>query len=139
MPWNGSGVFNRIYSWVADKAAGLDISSSRMDPDTDDLASAGFGNCLTRDGQGQPTANLPMAGFRHTGVQNAVNRSDYAAFGQVQDGLPNWTISGGSADAITATYPPALSALSDGHLCFFRASPANATTTPTFNPNGVGA
>jgi 6-phosphogluconate dehydrogenase len=27
MGWNGSGVFNRIYSWVADAAAGIDISS----------------------------------------------------------------------------------------------------------------
>jgi hypothetical protein len=139
MPWNGSGTFNRIFSWVADKAAGLDISSSRMDTDTNDLASAGFGNCLTRDGQGQPTANLPMAGFRHTGVQNAVNRTDYAAFGQIQDGLPNWTIAGGSADAITATYTPALTSLSDGQLCFFRATAPNATTTPTFAPNGLTA
>src|ERR1700722_5060875 len=113
MPWNGSGTFNRIYSWVADKAAGLDISSTRMDTDTDDIAANGFGNSLTRDGQGQPTTNLPMAGFRHTGVQNAVNRSDYSSFGQVQDGLPNWTISTGSADAITATYTPALLTLND--------------------------
>lgn len=139
MPWNGSGTFNRIFSWVADKAAGLDIIASRMDTDTNDIAAQGFGNCLTRDGQGQPTANLPMAGFRHTGVQNAVTRSDYSSFGQVQDGLPNWTIAGGSADAITATFTPALTVLNDGQLCFFRASAANATTTPTFSPNGLTA
>ncbi|MHB8272979.1 hypothetical protein [Bradyrhizobium sp.] len=139
MGWNGSGTFNRIFSWVADKAAGLDIIASRMDTDTNDIASAGFGNCLTRDGQGQPTANLPMAGFRHTGVQNAVIRSDYSAFGQVQDGLSNWTISAGGADAITATYTPALTTLNDGQLCFFRASAANATTTPTFSPNSLTA
>jgi hypothetical protein len=139
LPWNGSGTFNRIYSWVADKAAGLDISSSRMDTDTDDIASNGFGNCITRDGQGQPTANLPMANFRHTGVQNAVNRSDYAAFGQVQDGLPNWTIAGGSSDALTATLTPALLTLNDGQLVFLRAAAANVTTTPTFAPNGLAA
>src|ERR1700761_1302172 len=101
MPWTGAGSFSRTFSWQADKAAGLDISSVRLDTDTDDITANGFGNCLTRDGQGQPTANLPMAGFRHTSVQNAVSRSDYAAFGQVQDGLPNWTVAGGSADAIT--------------------------------------
>lgn len=139
MPWNGSGNFSRIFSWVADKAAGLDISSSRTDTDTGDITSNGFGNTLTRDGQGQPTANLPMAGFRHTGVQNAINRSDYAAFGQLQDGLTDWTIAGGTADAITATYTPALTVLSDGQLCFFRASAANATTAPTFAPNGLTA
>lgn len=139
MPWNGSGTFNRIFSWVADKAAGLDISSTRMDTDTNDLATTGFGNCLTRDGQGQPVANLPMAGFRHTGASNGVQRSDYASLGQVQDGVTDWTIAGGTPDAITVTYTPALTALSDGQLCFFRASAANATSTPTFAPNGLTA
>jgi hypothetical protein len=138
MPFNGSGQFNRIFSWVADKAAGLDISSSRMDTDTDDITSSGFGNCITRDGQGQPTANLPMAGFRHTSVGNGVARSDYSAIGQTQDALLNWTIAGGTSDAITATYTPALTALNDGQLCFFRATAANTTTTPTFSPNGLG-
>lgn len=139
MSWNGAGTFNRLFSWSADKAAGLDISASRMDADTNNITSDGLGNCLTRDGQGQPTALLPMAGFRHTGVQNAVNRTDYAAFGQVQDGLPNWTIAGGTADALTATYTPAITVLSDGQLCFLRATSANATTTPTFAPNGLTA
>src|SRR5882724_9532310 len=83
MPWSGAGTFTRIYSWVADKAAGLDISSSRMDTDTNDIATQGFGNCLTRDGQGQPTANLPMAGFRHTGAMDAVGPQDYATLAQL--------------------------------------------------------
>src|SRR5579864_6462684 len=99
MGWNGSGTYNRLYSWVADKAAGLNISSTRMDTDSDDIATAGFGNCLTRDGQGQPSANLPMAGFRHTGVQNGVGRTDYAAVQQAQDGLIEWTTAGGTSDA----------------------------------------
>src|SRR5215471_21453997 len=82
MPWNGAGGFARIYSWVADKAAGLNSSSARMDADSNDIAANGFGNCLTRDGQGQPTANLPMANFRHTGVANGIARTDYASLGQ---------------------------------------------------------
>jgi hypothetical protein len=98
MPWSGDGIFNRIYSWVADKAAGLDISSTRMDTDTDDIASNGFGNCLTRDGQGQPTADLPMAGFKHTGVANGVASTDYAAFGQIAAAQVNPVFTGtGSA------------------------------------------
>jgi microcystin-dependent protein len=140
MSWNGAGTFNRLFSWVADAAAAINISSSRMDADSNDIVSNGFGNCLTRDGQGAATASLPMNGFRHTGVGNAVNRTDYAALGQVQDGIGlNWTIAGGSADALTATYTPALTALTDGQLCFVRAVNANATTTPTFAPNGLTA
>lgn len=139
MSWNGAGTFNRLYSWVADAAAGLNISSSRIDADTNDIASNGFGNCLTRDGQGGAIANLPMAGNRHTGVGNGVARTDYAALGQVQDGLINWVVAAGTADALIATYTPAIASLSDGELFFVRASAANTIASPTFNPNGLGA
>jgi hypothetical protein len=53
-------------------------------------------------------------------------------------GIP-WAVAGGSADAITATYSPAVAALTDGLTLQFRASAANATTTPTFSPNGLTA
>lgn len=42
---------------------------------------------------------------------------------------------GGTADAITATYSPAVTALTNGMTFGVRASSANATTTPTFTPN----
>jgi len=89
MSWTGASCFNRIYSWVADEATGLNISSTRMYADSNDIAANGFGNCLTRDGQGQPIANLPMANFRHTGVGNGVARTDYTGLGQTQDGVIN--------------------------------------------------
>lgn len=139
MSWNGAGSFNRLYSWVADKVAGLNISSTRMDADSNDIAANGFGNCLTRDGQGQPTANLPMANFRHTGVGNGVARSDYAALGQIQDNIVNWAVAVGTPDAITATLAPPITALTDGQLVYLRASGANATVAPTFAPNGLAA
>lgn len=139
MSWNGSGQFNRLYSWVADKAAGLNISSSRMDADSNDIASNGFGNCLTRDGQGAASANLPMNTFRHTGVGDGVARTDYASLGQLEDGIVNWAAAGGSADALTVTLSPAVTALKDGQVILARAGAANATTTPTLNVNGLGA
>lgn len=138
MSWNGSGTFNRLYSWVADKAAGLNISSTRMDADTNDISANGFGNCLTRDGQGTASANLPMNGFRHTSVGAGQVRDDYARLDQVQDAVAlNWTIATGSSDAIAAAYTPAITALVDGQFCFVRAIAENATTTPTFAPNGL--
>lgn len=82
--WNGSGAFTRLYSWVADTAAGIDISSSRMDADTNNIVTNGFNNCLTRDGQGAATANLPMNGFKHTNVGNGSAVTDYVAVGQLQ-------------------------------------------------------
>lgn len=55
------------------------------------------------------------------------------------DGAHNWVDGGGTADAITATYAPAVTALDDGLTVFVRATAANATTTPTFAPNGLTA
>lgn len=49
-----------------------------------------------------------------------------------------WGSTPGTADAIAVTYSPALTGLPDGQLCFFRAAAANTSTTPTFNPNGLG-
>lgn len=43
---------------------------------------------------------------------------------------------GGTADAITATYSPAISGLTNGMTLNVRASSANVTTTPTFTPAG---
>jgi hypothetical protein len=46
---------------------------------------------------------------------------------------------GGTADALTATLAPAPDALTDGMMARVRATAANATTTPTFAPNGLTA
>jgi len=137
MSWNGSGLFN-IDSTGQPVSANTLIESADFNALTADLAT-GLSNCITKDGQQTVTANLPMATYRHTGVGNAVARTDYAAAGQVQDGKLNWVDGGGTADAITATYSPAITALVDGQMCCVRATAANATTTPTFSPNGLTA
>lgn len=137
MSFNGSGLFV-IDSTGQPVSANTLIESSVFNALTDDLAT-GLSNCITKDGQQAVTANLPMATYRHTGVGNAVARTDYAAAGQVQDGKLNWVDGGGTADAITATYSPAITALVDGQMCCVRATAANATTTPTFSPNGLTA
>ena len=137
MSYNGSGAFEINTSGQPVSANTL-IESSKFNALTADIAS-GLSTAITKDGQTTVTANLPMAGFRHTGVGNGSARSDYAAMGQVQDGKINWIDGGGTADAITATYSPAITALVDGQVCFVRATAANATTTPTFAPNGLTA
>ena len=138
MAFNGNGVFVRLYNWANDKAAGIKVRADRSDAELDGIAT-GLSTCITKDGQTTVTANLPMATYRHTGVGNASARTDYAAAGQVQDGKLNWVAAGGTADAITATYSPAITALVDGQICFVRAGAANTTTTPTFSPNGLTA
>lgn len=83
MPFNGSGVFNRIYSWVTDAANGVDVSSSRTDTDTNDIAT-GLSNCITRDGQSPATANIPMGGFKITGLATGTVSTDAVNLGQLQ-------------------------------------------------------
>lgn len=50
-----------------------------------------------------------------------------------------WVAAGGTSDAITATFNPAITALTDGLIVGVRAGAGNATTTPTFAPNGLTA
>lgn len=57
MPYNGSGTFVRLFNWTADAGNNLPISATKFDGEDNDFAS-GFGNCLTRDGQGAPTSPL---------------------------------------------------------------------------------
>lgn len=144
MPWSGSN-FTRTDGtrtgsdvWTQAKDAGVKIVAADQDTHDQDLAD-GIKKALRHDGGNAATANLPMGTFRHTGVGNGSARTDYAALGQLQDGTANWVDGGGTADAITATYSPAITTVVDGQLCFVRATAANATTTPTFAPNGLTA
>jgi hypothetical protein len=53
--------------------------------------------------------------------------------------LGMWVTAGGTANALSATYVPAIQSLEDGQVCKVRALLANTTTDPTFSPNGLSA
>lgn len=72
IPFNGSGTFNRVYSWVVDAANGIDITASRMDTEEDGFAT-GLSNCLTRDGQGKPSAAIDWNGQNLTNIAALAN------------------------------------------------------------------
>lgn len=138
MPYNGAGSFTRVYNWVSDAAAAIPITASRVDTEDDGFAT-GLSTAICKDGQTVISANLPMAGFRHTGVGNASAANHYGVVSQIQNSSYTWVAGGGTADAITATYSPAVTTLTDGMELDFRASGSNTTTTPTFSPNGLTA
>lgn len=100
--WTGDGTFTRIYSWVADAAAGIDITASRVDADTDNITTNGFNNVLTRDGQGSATGNLPLNGFRFIGAGNAVNPQDFVTLSQMTGGGLNLFATGLTINSTTA-------------------------------------
>ena len=132
------GTFNRLYSWVTDEANLIDPSSTRFDAEDDGFA-AGLSTCLLKDGTQTVTANIPMAGFKFTGLGAGSALTDSATVGQIQSAVVAWVAAGGSADVITGTYAPAVTTLVEGYLLGVRAGAANATTTPTFSPNGLTA
>lgn len=82
MPWNGAGVFQRIHSWLADQAADIYVRADRMDEDSDDIAD-GISNCIARDGQAPPTANISFGGFKITNLANGAAGNDAVNYAQV--------------------------------------------------------
>lgn len=111
MPWSG-GTFNRANGatgWADDQAANIGIEATRHDTQDNDFRN-GINETLNKGGQNTPTANLPMGGFKHTGVANAAASSEYAAYGQVQAGVNvqsttlDWTATQYSNDAIAAKF-----------------------------------
>ena len=137
MAFNGSGTFNRVHDWTDDAANSIKIRADRMDAEFDGVAT-GLSTCITKDGQTTVAANLPMAGFRHTGVDDASARDHYGAVGQIQDGSYLHATSAGSAGAYTLALSPAVTAYAAGQCFTIKANHAN-TGAVTLNVNGVGA
>lgn len=139
MPFNGSGVFTPP---AADFPAvsGTLILATHFNNVQNDVAT-GLSDCVTRDGQSAATANLPMGGFRHTGVSDGTARNQYSSLGQAQDSTVLWGgTAGGTADALTFALTPAITAYVAGQKFYFKSSSSpNATTTPTLAINGLAA
>lgn len=134
MARNGSGTYSLpeadfVYDTVIDEAA--------VNNNFGDIADA-LTASLAKDGQTNPTANLPMANYRHTGVGNASARTDYAAAGQVQDGAFIWCgTAGGTADALTLTPSPAITAYATGQVFRFKAGASDNTGATTVAISGL--
>jgi hypothetical protein len=75
MPFNGAGVFTRIFSWVTDRNGGIKILASRMDQEMDGFAT-GLSNTITRDGQSTVTQDIPFNNRKITGLGAATNDGD---------------------------------------------------------------
>jgi hypothetical protein len=69
----------------------------------------------------------------------STTRALYPTTGQVQDGGFLWGgTAGGTADALTITLTPAITAYAAGQIFQFIAASTNVTATPSININGVG-
>lgn len=137
MPFNGSGTYDPP-SPEYPAVAGTLIESADFNTIISDIAT-GLSNAVTRDGQSPPTANLPMATFRHTGVGAAVLTTDYARALEVQNSSMLWGgNAAGTADALTVNLTPAITAYVTGQNFQFKATATN-TGAATLNINSLGA
>lgn len=98
MPYDGSGNFNRLYSWVTDALGGLFINATKMDAEMNGFAT-GLTDCVTRDGQSPPTANLPMNGKKLTGLTTGSAATDSASIADITSRLAvaEWQAFSGAA------------------------------------------
>jgi hypothetical protein len=148
MPWTGSppneqftrtdGVRSGDDLYQQQAAAPVDIEPTLMDIEATDVKD-GLNACLKKDGGNTASADIPMGGFKFTNVAEAVARTQYARFSQIQDNKGQYVASvGGTADAITLTPSPAITAYAAGQRFTFIALATN-TTAVTVIVSSVGA
>lgn len=77
MAFNGSGVFTLVAGNPV--VTGTTISSTWANNTLSDIAT-GLSTALTKDGQSTPTANIPMGGFKITGLGAATLNGDALRF-----------------------------------------------------------
>jgi len=133
MPWS-SGTFSRTNgvntgttTWAQDEAAGTDILSTRHDTHDQDIAT-GLNQCVNKDGSNAFTGDANLGSNKLTAVADGTALTDGANVSQIQDGSFIWCgTAGGTADAITFTPSPAITAYATGQEFRWKAS-ANANT-----------
>jgi hypothetical protein len=133
MARNGSG----SYSLPAGNpvVTGQTISSTVHNNTMSDL-SAEMTNSVAKDGQTTMTGALKMGSQKITGLASGTVRTDGITFGQAQDNAGRYVAAGGSANAITLTLSPAITAYASGQKFSFRATATN-TGVMTAAVNGL--
>ena len=136
MSFNGNGVF-QINTAGQPVVSGTVISSTAFNALTADLAT-GLSTCITKDGQTTATANIPLGGFKLTGLGVGSAATDSPTLGQVQSTAVKLIASISGTNTITGALSPALTAYAAGQMFYFVSAGAN-TGAATLNINSLGA
>jgi hypothetical protein len=146
MPFNGSGTFT-VYT-PGNPIANGDTSNATYFNNTMTDFATGLSNTMTKDGQGVPTANIPMGNNKIVNLANGTISTDAAAYGQVtaaittaataaQNGSQTYLTAVSGTNTITATLT-GLTAYTAGLTVRFTAAGAN-TGAVTLNIGSLGA
>lgn len=128
MPFNGSGTFDPPAPPAYPPITGTVISSTYNKTVMQDVFD-GLTNCVTRDGQSPPTANLPMGSNKLTGLANGSAPTDSTAYGQ----LTAETTRAEAAEAVLGT------AITTGDAASVATSEAFTTSAIATHNGAVGA
>lgn len=121
---NGSGTYV-VNSAGQPVVSATPITAAVHNALTADLATA-LSNRICKDGQTTPTANIPLGGYKLTGVGAATARTDAATIATIQDGTGVYVGTvGGTANAITLTPSPAIAAYATGQKFSFIVAATN--------------
>lgn len=133
MARNGSGTY--VLPAGNPVITGTTISSSWANTTLDDVATA-LSQSISSDGQTNPTANLPMASKRHTGVGAATAATDYCRADQEQNDSLHLTDNNAmpSANVYTGTLLFAGTSFGMGQVVTFT-FPSTNTGASTLNIN----
>ena len=135
MSYNGSGTF-QINTTGQPVVASTVINSTAFNSLTADLAN-GLSTAITKDGQTTVTNNIPMSGFKITGLGAATTGTDAVRYSQIQSNTDKLvTVTG--TDTLTGSVSPALTAYAAGNLFSFVVANTN-TGAVTINIDGNGA
>lgn len=80
-PYDGSGLFS-AYTPGNPVVTGTTISSTAFNNTINDICANGLSFALTKDGQQVPTGNIPMGGFKLTGLGTGTAATDAATVNQ---------------------------------------------------------
>ena len=135
MARNGSGTFSNPYPTFV---SGTTISSTQVNANNSDIATA-LTQSIAVDGQSTVTANLPMNAKKLTGLAVGAAATDSLNLGQAQAEAMHWCgTAGGSANAITLSPSPAITAYAAGQRFVWKASGSANTGATTVAISGLG-
>lgn len=129
MPFNGSGGTTQPVGGSFPAVPITLIESAKVNISIADIY-AMLSTCVLKDGQQNITQNIPMGGFRLTGLGAASLLTDAPQAGQVQNQAFTWCgTAGGTANAITLISSPAITAYAAGQTFVFKAAATNTGAT----------
>jgi hypothetical protein len=134
MARNGSGTYSNPYP---NFVSGTVISSAQVDANNSDVATA-LTQSIAVDGQSAVTANIPLASHKLTGLAVGTAATDSLSLGQAQAEAFVWCgTAGGSANAITLSPSPAITAYAAGQRFVWMASGSVNTGATTVAISGL--